>query len=96
MICNRITLDTFRHPWGLEGGLYLAGGAGLDVGGADFLGPPLQAEVVGGVLVLPTCKVKLQVLLAELGAQECSEDRHTRCYQNKAAMNASFLSRPSS
>lgn len=49
-------------------GPYLTGGARLDVGGADILGPPLQTEVVGGKLILLTRLVELQVLLAELRA----------------------------
>lgn len=54
-------------------GLYLTGGTGPDVGGADVLGPPLKAEVVGRVFVLLTGQIELQILLTELRAKECSK-----------------------
>ena len=57
----------------IKAGLYLPGGSWLDVGGADVLRPPLQAEVVGRVSVLLTGQIELQILLAELRAQECSK-----------------------
>lgn len=53
--------------------VYLAGGSWLDVGGEDVLGPSLQAEVVGRVFVLLAGQIELQILFAELGAQECSK-----------------------
>lgn len=56
-----------------KAGMYLAGGVWLDIGGEDVLGPSLQAEVVGRVFVLFTGQIKLQILLAELRAQECSK-----------------------
>jgi len=55
---------------------YLPRRAGLDVGGTDVPGSPVKAEVVGRVSVPLTGQVELQVLLAELGAQERPEHQH--------------------
>lgn len=61
----------------MNAGVYLPGGSWLDVSGADVLGPPLQTEVVGRLFVLLTGQIELQILLAELRAQECSKHWHT-------------------
>lgn len=57
----------------IHAGMYLSGGTWLDVGGADVPRPPLQTEVVGRVSVLLTGHIELQILLAELRAQELSK-----------------------
>lgn len=53
--------------------MYLPGGSWLDIGCADVFGSPLQAEVGGRMFVPLTGLIELQVLLAELRAQECSK-----------------------
>lgn len=66
-----------------EQGGYLTRGAALDVGGADVFSSSLQAEVVGGVSVLLTGQVELEVLLAEFRAQEGSKHRDSNWQQER-------------
>lgn len=64
-------------------GVYLPGGSWLDIGCADVFGSPLQAEVSGRMFVPLTGQIELQVLLAELRAQECSKYWNTSCQEEE-------------